>query len=274
VATVLSYTNGQRGYPSIVRHVLNEGLPRSPRGNPTLDAGCVVIELSTPAHALPLGCGRNLSKNVAVAEAIQLIGGFHDPAMMIRASDNFTSFMDDGKFHGAYGGRIKSQTIDVVHKLKVDSESRQAIITLWDPALDNIMGMHDYPCTVMLQFEVIAKRLCMTTVMRSNDVWLGLPYDLFQFTQLQWTVAKALGYRPGAYRHVALSLHIYEANVEAAEKLYDPTDFAFQPQGIGVPNDPFLTTLTRARNLAGNIQPEDETISERWYREQLATFMG
>lgn len=274
MATVLSYKNGQMAYPDVVHHVLTSGTRRSPRGIPTRDAGCVIIELDTPAHGLPLGCGRNLSKNVAVAEAIQLIGGFHDPQLMIKASDNFSQFMNDGKFHGAYGNRIGSQLIDVVTKLSQDTESRQAVITLWDPALDNVIGMRDYPCTVMLQFEIIAQRLCMNTVMRSNDVWLGLPYDLFQFTQLQWTVAKCLNKRPGMYRHIALSLHIYEKDVEAAERVYAPVDFSAQPQGIGWPTIPPLNVLMRARNLSVNIKPEDETISERWYREQLATFMG
>ena len=50
----------------------------------------------------------------------------------------------------------------------------------------------------------------MTTYMRSNDLWMGFPYDVFQFTCLQTLLAMELDVELGTYTHVAGSLHLYE----------------------------------------------------------------
>src|SRR5260370_41880706 len=53
--------------------------------------------------------------------------------------------------------------------------------------------------------------------MRSNDAWLGLPYDVFTFTRIQAYVAAAVGVEPGRYTHTVGSLHLYERDWERAE---------------------------------------------------------
>lgn len=266
---------GQGVYPDVVDRVLRRGHLRAPRGEKTRDIGYSLIDLETPYHALPLGCGRELNRNIAAAEAIQLIGGFSFPDLLTKATSAFTRYTEsDGTFHGAYGKRIGYQVSLAVAKLKQDGDTRQAVVTLWDPWLDNLEGKRDYPCTVALQFEIIDGLLCMNTIMRSNDVWLGLPYDLFQFTQLQITVANALTLAPGRYRHTTWSLHLYERDVEAAGKLHGATDFTAQPIGIGIPGQSFTTIMKRARAVTVNVQQIDETNSERWYRERFASYMG
>ena len=49
--------------------------------------------------------------------------------------------------------------------------------------------------------------------MRSNDVWMGFPYDVFQFTCMQILMSMELGVEIGTYTHIAGSLHLYERNV-------------------------------------------------------------
>jgi thymidylate synthase len=53
--------------------------------------------------------------------------------------------------------------------------------------------------------------------MRSNDVFLGLPYDLTQFIALQGAIAKALDIEMGQYVHVVGSLHIYDEHIPQAQ---------------------------------------------------------
>ncbi len=245
------------------------------RGLKTLDLGFTVIELGTPHQALPLGCGRKLSRNIAAAEAVQLIGGFSYTDLLTKASPEMAKYTDDGKFYGSYGARINHQMFNVTRKLKDDPGSRQAVVTLWDPVMDNIPGKHDYPCTVALQFEIYDGVLSMNTVMRSNDAWLGLPYDMFQFTQLQLTLANVLDIGPGWYRHTVFSMHLYEQDVSAAYAITDPTDFTVQPMGIGVRGGSISDTMKRARSLTvKDYVNVDETDSERWYRDRFASYMG
>lgn len=185
----------------------------------------------------------------------------------------------DGAFWGAYGARIGVQLSGVVRKLRRDPWTRQAVIGLWDRELDGHLaysGKLDYPCTVAIGFTLhpsfSSDALNMHVAMRSNDAWLGLPYDMFQFTQLHQTVCRLIDQRPGTYTHTAWSMHLYTRDVEAshAVKSDSPVDY-FDPRGIG---ESFLSTadvIYRARTIA--LRPNeihwDLTESERWYRDTI-----
>lgn len=220
MATVMfTAPTGRLAYPSILAAVIAGGYARKARNLPTIDLGPTLIELDSPYNALPVGVGRNLSRRVAAAEAVQLIGAFSDPKLLFAASPNFQRYAeDDGHFHGAYGVRIGEQLACAYDKLRDDPDTRQAVIILWDPKLDNDGGHRDYPCTLTLVFSRGSKGfLELDVTMRSNDVWRGFPYDIFQFTQLQLTLARALGWEPGTYRHHALSFHLYLDDLDAAK---------------------------------------------------------
>lgn len=274
---VIDVETGVTGYREVVDYVVRYGTKRSPRGLPTRDVGPLTVVIEDVSKSLPLGVGRNVSRKIAAAEAVQLIGGFSLPHLLTNASPNFKQFLepDTQLFYGAYGDRVGTQLNSVVHKLMRDPDTRQAVITLWNPALDNAPGHLDYPCTVALHFSILDDYLELTTVMRSQDVWLGAPFDWFQFTQCQQTVARACGIAPGRYRHITLSTHIYETNLPAVARLTDPVSDEWQPEGIGHPGDAIITIKRRARNLViPNPAITDWTPSERWYREQLETLMG
>lgn len=255
---------------------LREGVERSPRGEPTFELGPTTLTLESPYRALPLNTGRSVSGRIAAAEAIQLIGAFHEPSLMLNASPNFARYAEpDGRFHGAYGQRVSDQLSHVVTKLTLDPDTRQALITLWNPELDNALGKKDYPCTVGLGFSIQGGRLEMTTVMRSNDVWLGLPYDMFQFTQLQLTLARVLGVPAGTYTHTAWSLHLYQRDVtNAAQLSFAHEPFAFQPEGLGVDGEQLLPIQRRARVISQGQLDVAQTDSEQWYGRQLSQVVG
>jgi thymidylate synthase len=122
----------------------------------------------------------------------------------------------------------------------------------------------------------------MNVVMRSNDVWLGTPYDWFQFTQLQYTVANALRIPAGPYHHTAWSLHIYEEHIEAAQRLRQPPDEDYtrgtSPTGIGCWGESLQTIQDQARRLADHrvvVLQQRVNESEWWYHQQLkAAFLN
>lgn len=99
-----------------------------------------------------------------------------------------------------------------------DKNSRQAIIHIKVPKNTLEQPTKDLNCTVCLQFLIRENKLYCTTYMRSNDLWLGFPYDVFQFTCLQVRMAMELGLDIGTYTHVASSLHLYERDFEKAIK--------------------------------------------------------
>lgn len=99
-----------------------------------------------------------------------------------------------------------------------DPDSRQAVIQLYDPQRDTV-GHRDVPCTLNYRFFVRRGRLEMHTTMRSNDVWLGLPYDLFTATMLHELMADWLGVELGTYHHHVDSLHLYAQHDHAAAEV-------------------------------------------------------
>jgi thymidylate synthase len=291
VASVIKCANLRDSYRSIVRTVLDHGDLASPRGLKTRDLGPVLLSVDSPEDALPLGLGRGLDPRIAAVETAFLIGGFCDEQLVQRVAPRLLDYADESRdplgtryrrLHGSYGRRIGHQLQCALRKIVVDRETRQAVITLWDPWLDNLPGMKDYPCTTSLQFIVRGDRLNLNVSMRSNDVWRGLAYDGFQFCQLLITAARVLEIPVGRYHHMSWSLHIYETDVEAAERMLsvDPTAVTrpYQPSGVGRVGDSLAEVERRIRALAAGARVDEPTVSEGWFVEyltaQLTPYVG
>lgn len=274
---VLAGATGRTIYPALLGTVIEGGYTRCARDLPTLDLGPTVIELDSPYNALPIGVGRSLSRRVAAAEAVQLIGAFSDPELLFAASPNFKRYAeDDGHFHGAYGVRIGRQVWSAYRKLTEDPDTRQAVVTLWDSDRDNEKGKRDYPCTLSLVFSRGPKRfLELDVTMRSNDVWRGFPYDIFQFTQLQLTMARALGWEPGTYRHHVMSLHLYLDDINDAKRVHTrfvagyPPEFVEElPTGFGIGPQDISESMQVASKVAYDHHYRTTAAlsdSEAWY---------
>jgi thymidylate synthase len=111
-------------------------------------------------------------------------------------------------------------------------ETRQAVCSLWRPSdlVNAFRGdKKDLPCTLTLQFILRSGKLNLIVNMRSNDVWLGLPYDAWAWCSIQQLVADALDVELGWYQHQAGSLHVYERNFEKFEAACAPPSFSTGP---------------------------------------------
>lgn len=123
---------------------------------------------------------------------------------------------------GAYGPRLidQGQLDTVIEMLSRKTTTRQAVLQIFD-ANDLRSGQHDVPCTCTIQLLNREDQLEMVTHMRSNDVYLGLPHDIFCFTLLQEWIARRLGVEMGIYKHGVGSLHLYDKNAEQAQEYLD-----------------------------------------------------
>ena len=235
------------GYVALCRTVARTGRPVEVRGQATRELTGVSLRIDDPADVLPVGVGRKLNPAIGVAEALQLMGGFTDPELMVALTPTFRQFLNGGVLHGAYGPRLRPQLPNVLHQLQTDETSRQAVVTLWDPLFDQQEGLRDRPCTIALQWLLRDDKLEAHTHMRSNDVWWGLTYDVYQFTRLQYLLAEQLDVEVGRYHHHAVSLHAYERDLEGIEGLHssgsDPKDV--RQAGSGLPHNPDDWALTR-----------------------------
>lgn len=133
---------------------------------------------------------------------------------------------DDGRTNNSAYGYIlfKKYGFDQIHTavnlLKEDPESRRAVVNINVPN-EKVLTTKDEPCTIALQFYIRHEQLCCTAIMRSCDMWFGLPYDVVFFQSLQQLVALCLDIPVGPYTHFAVSLHIYIKDLEKMTSL-DP----------------------------------------------------
>jgi hypothetical protein len=104
-----------------------------------------------------------------------------------------------------------------------DKDTRQAILRFSLPT-HQWKGNKDQTCTMHGNFLIRDDKLHFSVVMRSNDLTLGLVYDLPWFCGLMDKMVKELKqYYPnltkGHYTHTVHSLHIYERNEEMVRKM-------------------------------------------------------
>ncbi len=158
-----------------------------------------------------------------LGEFLWYVSGNESLDMISYYAPSYKRFSDNKKtLYGAYGPRIFGEKIkpqsesgwkSIIRTLKKDPDSRQAISLIWREKDMHEDNTKDYPCTVYLHFFIREEKLCMISNMRSNDIWLGVPNDIFCFTMLQELMASELGLKIGFYQHNDGSLHMYESTI-------------------------------------------------------------
>jgi thymidylate synthase len=103
-----------------------------------------------------------------------------------------------------------------------DKDTRQAILRFSLPE-HAFKGVLDFTCTLHGIFLIRDNKLNFSVNMRSNDLWLGLTYDLPWFISLMYKMQADLkevypDLEIGTYTHYVHSLHIYDRNEEAILK--------------------------------------------------------
>lgn len=173
---------------------------------------------------------RKLPMRYMIGELLWYLSGNSSLDAIRLYTDAWNRMSDDGKYvNSNYGNRIQLATcehsgevfnqLEMVRQMLVkDPASRQAVIHIKQARNLLKYPTKDVNCTVCLQFFIRDEKLYMTTYMRSNDLWMGFPNDIFQFTAMQIYLAMRLGVKLGTYTHIAGSLHLYERDYKTALK--------------------------------------------------------
>jgi thymidylate synthase len=210
----LTSTNLSSLYRHALARVLRLGEETSPRGQKTREIRGMSLVLENPHCNLIVSPERKLNYAFGAAEFLWILSGLNQLDVIQAFNSNLGGFSDDGlRLRGAYGPKVVEQLGYVEDTLSRDPDSRQALISIWR---ERPGPTKDVPCTVALQYFVRDNKLEALTYMRSNDLWLGFPYDVYVFTQLQRYLAYRLNVNVGRYRHVVGSMHLYEQHFERA----------------------------------------------------------
>lgn len=166
---------------------------------------------------------RDISKSYICGELLWYALGRNDVDFINKFAGLWGRISDDGvTSYSAYGDIVFNrhgfnQVEKIIQLLCEDHESRRAVINFNVPN-ENVIETKDEICTIALQFLIRDGKLNCTGIMRSNDVWYGLPYDVIFFTELTKYIARRLNVEVGTYTHDVVSLHAYERNYADIEK--------------------------------------------------------
>lgn len=236
----------------LLRAILADGRTVAPRGKLTreLPQRTIEVDMRRPVLTVPQ---RALGYRFMAAEAYWILTGDDRVATIAPYSKRIADFSDDGKtFFGAYGPKVLDQLPYVVKTLIEDRDTRQAGLTIWR---EKPPKTKDVPCTVAMFFGIRQGLLNCHVFMRSSDAWLGVPYDVFNFSMVAHAVCGHLeratdgegDVRPGTLFLTAASSHLYESNWAEAQACIDaPSSEQRQTLPIHWLNHDVLTETLKA----------------------------
>lgn len=110
-----------------------------------------------------------------------------------------------------------------IEALQADKDTRQAILRFSLPE-HFWKGNKDFTCTLHGYFQIRDNKLSLTINMRSNDLTLGLVYDLPWFLSLIYKMRDDLkntypDLEIGSYTHYVHNLHIYDRDEDKILKM-------------------------------------------------------
>ena len=184
------------------------------------------ITISDPRQRWTASRQPPLNVAFAIAEVVRIMTGRNDLAFLEAWNGRLPDFVGKGpQLHGSYGHRLRhhlgvDQLTRAYQALSSSPSTRQAVLQIWDssvdlPHPDGSPVDQDIPCNVLSLLKVRAGKLEWLQVIRSNDLFLGVPHNFVQFMCLQEVMAGWLGIGCGAYHQVSDSLHMYDRDEES-----------------------------------------------------------
>lgn len=205
---------------------LCEALLYAPKVGNTREINNITMQIDDVEHENTIVSVRDISASYLFAELLWYFEGRNDTEFIGKFASMWNDISDDGtEANSAYGYIIRSkygfdQISKVIELLRKDPYSRRAKINI-NRANVNVIETKDEPCTMSLHYLIRDGKLHTTTVMRSNDIWFGLPYDVAFFTELQRYIARRLGIPCGSYVHFVVSMHLYDKDYDKVKKIVE-----------------------------------------------------
>jgi len=235
-----------------LEQIIENGREVSPRGIKTKEFTKTTVTLMNyPVLTIKK---RKLGYKFLAAEAYWILTGDNKVHTIAPYSKAISEYSDDGMtFFGAYGPKFVDQIGYVIRTLENDPNSRQAVINIWR---EKPMPTKDVPCTLNVQFTMRDGKLECHANMRSSDLWLGWPYDVFNFSMMAQYVACGLGKGKFnidlgvLYLHSGC-MHLYEKDFKKAKAcIKDPTRF-IEPMIYSTSQRALITELDGRRKDGG-----------------------
>lgn len=204
-------------YLSIVNKILSEGEMRDNRtGIKAISLPHVCITIDLEEDGFPILASKFVGFKTAIKELLWIwqmqsndVRKLQD--MNVHIWDEW--MQEDGTIGKAYGYQLAKykQVDNLIKTIKEDPTSRRMITTLWN--IEDLPEMALQPCAFQTLWNINKGKLnCMLTI-RSNDWFLGNPFNIAQYAALVHMIAQVTNYKPGRLTVCINDAHIYENHI-------------------------------------------------------------
>ncbi|MED3440277.1 thymidylate synthase [Bacillus subtilis] len=100
----------------------------------------------------------------------------------------------------------------LLYTLKSDPSSRRIKTTLW--CVEDLDDMALEPCVYETHWQLWGGKLNLTVNVRSNDLGLGNPYNIYQYSILHRLIAQVTGHEVGEICFNIDNAHIYDRHMD------------------------------------------------------------
>lgn len=160
------------------------------RGGQQREIVGALVTIDRPRERILTVPNRNNNVFAQVAETIWVLAGRNDLDFLGRFLPRAHEFSDDGEtWRAAYGPRLRAwgpgkvdQLAAVRNRLQEDPQTKRAVATIFDPALDNVETL-DVPCNNWLHFLQRDGILALNVSVRANDaIWGFSGINVFEWS--------------------------------------------------------------------------------------------
>lgn len=218
-----NFTSIDDAFTGMLQLLLDEGTPVASRNGGTTELAAQTIAIKRPTERFLHTPGRNNNPFAAIAETMWVIAGRNDLSYLTPYLKRAPQYSDDEgiTWRAGYGPRLRNwhgvdQIAAVKDLLEKSSDTRRAVITLFDPALD-YQDSADIPCNNWLHFLIRDGQLHLNVVARSTDLWFGFSaINAFEWSVLHEMLARWLRVGVGTMTFFTSSLHLYDDHLDRA----------------------------------------------------------
>ena len=115
--------------------------------------------------------------------------------------------MSGRKFKGKNKGGEIDQILNIINLIKYFPDSRRMILNAWNASQISEMALP--PCHLLCQFRVFRGKLSCHLYIRSNDVFLGAPFNIASYALLTHIIARECNMEVGELIYSIGDAHIY-----------------------------------------------------------------
>lgn len=215
-------------YLKALHHILKNGKSKKSRGIHNLKSTFGYQMRFDMRHGFPIVTTKKMPFKIMVNELLWFVSGDTNIKSLqekkIHYWDDFADENGDlGPVYGYqwrkwpdYKGGHVDQLQNVIEEIKTQPDSKAMLVSAWNPA--QVKEMRLPPCHTFFQFNVTKGKLRMQLYQRSSDAFLGLPFNISQYSMLLMMVAQVTGLEAREFIMTIGDLHLYKNHLEQAKE--------------------------------------------------------